>query len=273
MAKPDRWSERDVLENFRKRTYRELVVTGGERLTHTGSHFTGVVVAFTAGRRIVLEDPSGEHRSFKPHDGAFMHNGSRVALRSPAPSRTTIPTYTASGSVDAGPARAAVARASRIWVEGIHDAELIEKIWGDDLRSEAIVVEPLHGADDLVGAVARFGPGPDRRLGVLLDHLVDGSKERRIAAGVTNPHVLVRGHPYVDIWQAVKPGTIGIAAWPEVPHGRPWKEGVITGLGLDVAPGPFWGRVLASITSYRDVETPLVNAIEQLIDFVGDAPR
>jgi hypothetical protein len=28
-----------------------------------------------------------------------------------------------------------VARASRIYVEGKHDAELVEKIWGDDLRA------------------------------------------------------------------------------------------------------------------------------------------
>jgi hypothetical protein len=131
-----------------------------------------------------------------------------------------------------------------------------------------VVVEPLHGADDLASAVESYRPGPERRLGVLLDHLVDGSKESRIAAAVTDPHVLIRGHPYVDIWQAIKPGTFGIAAWPEVSRGTPWKEGVIASLGLDIEPGPFWGTVLESVTSYRDVETPLVNAVEQLIDFV-----
>ena len=75
---------------------------------------------------------------------------------------------------------ARVARASRIWVEGIHDAALVERIWGDDLRIEGVVVEPLDGIDELPAAVAEFGPGPTRRLGVLVDHLVAGSKESRI---------------------------------------------------------------------------------------------
>ena len=44
---------------------------------------------------------------------------------------------------------AKVAKASRIWVEGIHDAALVERIWGDDLRVEGVVVEPLDGIDDL----------------------------------------------------------------------------------------------------------------------------
>jgi hypothetical protein len=130
------------------------------------------------------------------------------------------------------------------------------------------VVEPLHGADDLETAVEAFRPAPSRRLGVLLDHLVDGSKETQIASRVEQENVLVRGHPYVDIWQAIKPGAIGISAWPEVPLGQPWKEGVVHGLGMDVDTGVFWGTVLNDVTSYRDVETPLVNAVEQLIDFV-----
>jgi hypothetical protein len=269
MVKHDRWADGDILESFRKRTYREIEVQTGMRLTHTGSHFTGVVDAFTQGDHVVLVDKTGRTERFRALDGAFMHNGSRVALRAPTPPPSQTRTFTASGSVDTGPSRARVAAQSRIWVEGIHDAELIEKIWGDDLREEGIVVEPLHGADDLATAVAAFRPGPTRRLGVLLDHLVDGSKETRIARSVDRPNVLVRGHPYVDIWQAIKPSTIGIAAWPEVPRGTPWKEGIVAGLGLDIAPGPFWGRVLASVTSYRDVETPLVKAVEQLIDFVA----
>ena len=55
---------------------------------------------------------------------------------------------------------ARVARASRIWVEGIHDAALVERIWGDDLRIEGVVVEPLDGIDELPQAVRGFGPGP-----------------------------------------------------------------------------------------------------------------
>ncbi len=268
MAKRDRWADDDILETFRKREYLVLEVPDGTTLTHAGSHFTGTVVAFTQGEQIVLEDRTGHRESFQALDGAFMHNGVRVAMREPAASAPAARQFTASGSIAAARSRARVARASRIWVEGIHDAELLERIWGDDLRESAIVVEPLHGADDLASAVAQFGPGPDRRLGVLLDHLIEGSKETRIAQSVENADVLIVGHPYVDIWQAIKPDTLGITEWPEVPRGRPWKEGVIEGLGLDINSGRFWTKVLESVSSYRDVETPLVNAVEQLIDFV-----
>ena len=268
MTKPNRWDDSDILETFRKREYLVLEVRGGMTLTHTGSRFTGTVVDFSQGGQVVLEDKTGHRESLRALDGAFMHNGVRVSMREPATAPPAARRFTASGSIEADRSRAPVARASRVWVEGIHDAELIEKIWGDDLRDAAVVVEPLHGADDLASAVARFRPGPDRRLGVLLDHLVDGSKETLIAQSVRYADVLILGHPYVDIWQAIKPDTLGIAGWPEVPRGQPWKEGVIKGLGLDVDSGPFWTKVLASVSSYQDIETPLVNAVEQLIDFV-----
>ena len=50
-----------------------------------------------------------------------------------------------------------------------------------------------------------------------------------------------------------------------------WKEGVLAALGMDIQPGIFWGRVLAAVGTYRDLATPLVNAVEQLIDFVTAA--
>jgi hypothetical protein len=175
---------------------------------------------------------------------------------------------TASGSI-AGPAGAPakVARASRICVEGLHDAELVEKVWGDDLREQGIVVEVLDGVDDLAAVVRRFGPGPDRRLGILVDHLVPGSKESRLAAEVAGSHVLVTGHPYVDVWQAVRPAALGLRAWPRVPRGRPWKEGVCQALGVP-EPALLWRRILAAATDYTDLEPPLVGAVEQLLDFL-----
>lgn len=268
MTEHDRWADEDILETFNKPNYTLLEVRPGMTLTHSGSRFIGTVAGFSQGDQVVLVDDSGRRELFKAHDGAFLHKGVRVALRAPTTPVEPARRFTASGSVAAAAARARVARASRIWVEGIHDAELIEKIWGDDLRDAGVVVEPLHGADDLAAAVADFRPGTRRRLGVLLDHLVADSKESRIAATVRQENVLVCGHPYVDIWQAITPGTIGIDKWPVVPKGQPWKEGVLRALGMDIASGQFWGRVLDSASTYRDVETPLVNAVEQLIDFV-----
>jgi hypothetical protein len=155
-------------------------------------------------------------------------------------------------------------------VEGVHDAELVERVWGDDLRVEGVVVERLDGIDDLAAAVREFAPGRGRRLGVLVDHLVSGSKESRLAAAVRHPDLLVTGTPFVDVWEAVRPEVIGLSAWPRVPRGTPWKEGVCA--ALDVADArTFWRELLAAVHSYRDLETPFVGAVEQLVDFVTAA--
>jgi hypothetical protein len=164
--------------------------------------------------------------------------------------------------------RARVARASRILVEGVHDAELVEQVWGDDLRVEGVVVERLDGIDHLVQVVAGFGPGPGHRLGVLVDHLVPGSKEARLAEEVAHAHVLVTGTPFVDVWQAVKPGVLGFASWPDVPRGLDWKTGVCARLGVDAT--TMWPRIRAAVRSYADLEPALVGAVERLIDFVTD---
>jgi hypothetical protein len=161
-----------------------------------------------------------------------------------------------------------VAKESRIYVEGVHDAELVEKIWGHDLRVEGVVVEYLEGIDDLPAIVDAFAPGPGRRLGVLVDHLVEGSKESRIAAQVSSPHVLITGHPFIDVWEAVKPSAVGISSWPRVPRGVPWKEGVLAALGWgdDVRAG--WQRILGSVSAFTDLEPSLLGRVEELIDFV-----
>jgi hypothetical protein len=161
-----------------------------------------------------------------------------------------------------------VARAGRIYVEGRHDAELVERVWGDDLRIEGVVVEYLEGVDDLPAIVEEFAPGPDARLGILVDHLLPGTKEWRIAQSVTSEHALVVGHPYIDIWEAVKPSSVGIAAWPRVPHGQDWKTGVCRSLGWPENTGAVWQAILAKVGSYKDLEPELLGRVEELIDFV-----
>ncbi|MGZ4649061.1 MAG: DUF3097 family protein, partial [Kineosporiaceae bacterium] len=125
---------------------------------------------------VVLEDRHGKVRSF-PLGPGFWVDGAPVRLVPPRATGPARPRRTASGSVAVHGARARTARASRILVEGRHDAELVEKVWGDDLRLEGVVVEMLDGVDDLAAAVRALAPGPGRRLGVLVDHLVAGSKE------------------------------------------------------------------------------------------------
>ena len=201
-----------------------------------------------------------------------QRNRVRPTLQAPAGTgRTGRTGLTPSGSVAAPVSRAKVARASRIYVEGRHDAELVEKIWGDDLRDVGVVVEFLGGIDDLAAIVAEFGPAPGRRLGVLVDHLVDGSKESRIAARVRSPHVLIVGHPFVDVWAAVKPAVLGIRAWPEVPRGTPWKEGVLPAIGWPADTAAAWQRILRAVRSFTDLEPAFLGRVEELIDFVTDS--
>ena len=102
---------------------------------------------------------------------------------------------------------------------------------------------------------------------MLVDHLVPGSKESRIAATVSDPHVLVAGHPFVDVWAGVRPTVLGLDQWPDVPPGVPWKEGMCTALGTD--PATFWPRLRNRVRTYADLRPELVGAVEQLIDFVA----
>lgn len=239
-----------------------------------GTPISGVVVGVVNGYLHVRDRQGYEHR-MTLLKGGFEVDGKVVTLVEPrgvAPGTpAAAPQRTASGSVAVHRAPAQVAKASRILVEGVHDAELVEKVWGDDLRVEGVVVERLEGADHLDQVVRSFAPKAGRRLGILLDHLVDGSKETRIAATVDHPHVLVCGHPYVDVWQAVKPRVLGIDAWPTVPMGEPWKEGVMRRLGFEGESWQFWKLLLGKVTSWTDLEPPLIGAVEELIDFVTEA--
>jgi hypothetical protein len=258
----------DVLAKARRRppAVREMAAEPDLVVEEPGTGFCGAVVA--CGKdAVTLEDRRGKRRVFPLLPAGFLLDGVPVTLVRPVPTSAAGPRRTASGSIAVDGARARVARAGRIYVEGVHDAALVERVWGDDLRIEGVVVEPLHGVDDLPAVVAEFAPSRARRLGVLVDHLVPGSKESRLVAGITHPHVLVTGHPYVDIWQAVKPASIGIGAWPTVPKGQPWKEGVCAALGVsDVH--TMWRRVLGAVDTYADLDTPLLGAVERLIDFV-----
>jgi len=216
---------------------------------------------------VTLEDRRGNRRVF-PLSGTFLLEGRRVMLVRPVPDRGGGPIRTASGSIASPARRAKVARASRIYVEGKQDAELVEKVWGDDLRDVGVVVEFLNGIDDLPAIAADFTAGDGRRLGVLVDHLVDGSKESRIAARVTSDDVLIVGHPYVDVWAAVKPSVVGIKRWPDVPRGVPWKEGVLAAIGWPPDTAAAWRRILGRVRSYVDLEPAFLGRVEELIDFV-----
>jgi hypothetical protein len=258
----------------------EVPVAPGLLLEDVTTGWVGAVVSLETigGMRVMgLEDRRGRVKAF-PLGPGFLLEGAPVTVveprRAPAARKAA---RTRSGSVAVEGLRAATAKASRVWVEGYHDAELVAKVWGHDLAVEGIVVEPLHGVDDLPGAVKEFGPGPGRRLGILVDHLVPGSEESRIAEQTMRlpgaaGNVLVLGHPYVDIWQAVKPRALGIDAWPVVPRGTDWKTGIAAALGWPHRSsgdlGRAWQHILSRVDSYADLEPALLGRVEELIDFL-----
>jgi hypothetical protein len=265
----------DVLANnpHRKPRSTEHPVELGMVVEDAQTGYVGAVVRIEYDR-MELENRHGRRKPF-PVGPGYLIDGKPVILTGPRRQAPAAPARTASGSV-AVDATAKVALASRIYVEGRHDAELVEQVWGDDLRVEGVVVEYLGGVDDLVGIVTDFRPGPGRRLGVLVDHLVAGSKEARIADAVRRgpggAHTLVVGHPFIDIWQAVKPGRLGVPAWPVVPRGTDWKRGVCRALGwphtqqADVARA--WQRIRSRVRDWNDLEPALIGRVEELIDFV-----
>ncbi|MFF5022594.1 DUF3097 family protein [Micrococcus luteus] len=274
----------DDLTRRPARTVPDVPAAPGTVVEDVASGFTGAVIGIERSggvHVVVLEDRRGVRRGF-PLGGGFWIDGEPVTLVPPVAAAPAAPARTASGSRRVEGARARTARASRIWVEGVHDAELVEKVWGEDLRLEGIVVEPLHGVDDLAGAIRAFAPGPRRRLGILVDHLVSGSKEERLAAEAMRVpgaagNVLILGHPYVDVWQVIKPSVLGIPAWPVVPKGQDWKTGILRGLGWPhgskEATGLGWKRLLSHVTTYADLEPSLLGRVEELIDFLTAAPE
>jgi hypothetical protein len=268
----------DVLADFRKQRgpapIPSLAVERGLVIEETGTGFVGAIVAYANGM-IELEDRTGAIRTFTLGAG-FLLDGKPVKLVKPE-AAIAGPKRTASGSFAVDDQRARIAQPSRIFVEGRHDAELVERVWGDDLRVEGVVVEYLEGVDLLEDALRAFRPAAGRRAGVLVDHLVPGSKESRIADAVSRGpfgvHVLVLGHPYVDVWQAVRPQRLGLESWPVIDRGTEWKHGICAALGwphetqADIARA--WQRILSRVGGFGDLEPAFLGRVEELIDFVA----
>lgn len=274
---PDRYGADVLAGDWRaagRRTIREVAAERELVVELAADGYCGAVVRVEK-QMVTLEDRHGRTRMF-PLGHGFLVDGEPVKLVAPKPSAPRGRLRTASGSFAAESGPAKVALPSRIFVEGRHDAELVEKIWGADLRVEGVVVEYLEGVDVLDDVLDEFRPGPGRRVGILVDHLVPGSKEQRIADAVMRGRhrgdVLVVGHPYVDIWQAVKPARLGKDAWPTIPRGTSWKHGVCAAFGwphadqADIARA--WQHILGRVRGYGDLEPALLGRVEELIDFV-----
>jgi hypothetical protein len=265
---------RDILDEFEQQRgqphYPTVAARVGEIVEDRASGFCGDIVTITA-EAVTLRDRNARTREFRYKPGGFLLDGKPITLVRQLRA-TQAPRMTNSGAVlSRASTRAHVARASRIWVEGRHDAELLQHVWGDELAELAIVVEPVHGIDGLVDLVVDFRPGPQRRLGILVDHLVPGSKEERITRRVTDPNVLVTGHPFVDVWAGIRPRVLDLTEWPDVPRSVEWKQGMCDALGVSLT--DFWPRLRNRVQTFADLRPELVGAVERLIDFVAVAPE
>ena len=251
-------------------SYKKIAVGRGVALLHRSTGIRGRVHQVTD-QIVVLQDSKGGRHTFENHPGTFAYQGETVTVvqkRASGASAEPATKRSAAGGVVSTKPVARVAQPSRLWVEGDHDARFMERVWGDELRELGIVVEPMGGIDDLVAAVAEFDPRPDRRLAILVDHLVPGSKETRLTEKVVGPDVLVVGHPFVDIWQCVRPKALGIESWPTVPMGEEWKAGICRRLGWgDTRQG--WQRVLSAVDSFADLEPELVGSVERALDMLA----
>ncbi|MBV7363913.1 DUF3097 domain-containing protein [Actinomycetaceae bacterium TAE3-ERU4] len=266
---------------------RKMSAEYGELFEEIETGWCGIVtkVEKSGGLHLVeLENRHGKKRAFELGPG-FLYEGEPVILTAPIPKtiKSTPPhraslgsKITNSGSRAIPLHRAQIAKPSRIWVEGKHDAELVEHVWGDDLRAEGIVVCLLDGADNLLKILQEFSPTPQARAGILLDHLIDGTKESKIATEV-NSHfppnsVFITGHPFIDVWHAIKPARLGLKSWPAIPRTQDFKSGTLKALNWphqdysDIAQG--WQRMLRRVRDYRDLEAAFLGRVEELIDFV-----
>jgi len=263
---------RDILDEFedqrRAPQYPSAPARLGDVVEDRASGFCGSIIRITA-EAVTLRDRWNATREFRYKQGGFSIDGRPVTLvrESPAAPKQRL---TNSGAVAGPRQRAQVAKAGRIWVEGRHDAELLQHVWGDELAELAIVVEPMHGIDHLVEMVAEFQPAPQRRLGILVDHLIPGSKEERITRQVAGPNVLVTGHPFVDVWAGVRPQLLNLSEWPDVPRSVEWKQGMCDALGVSL--DEFWPKLRNRLRTFADLRPELAGAVEQLIDFVAPPP-
>ena len=274
----DRYGADVLADGWRQRGFAKTTEVAAEKdlvVEVASDGWCGAVTKAEAGL-VELEDWKGRRRSF-PLGAGFLIEGRPVRLVMPAKQQSGM-RRTASGSFAVADDRARTALPSRILVEGRHDAELVEKVWGADLRVEGVVVEYLQGIDTLDELLAEAPPTATRRYGVLVDHLVKGSKETRmveqILRGPHGAHLKIVGHPYIDVWQCVTPAAMGIRAWPQIPRGTDWKTGICRAFGwpaedqTDIAHA--WKRILSRVTTFRDLEPTLLGRVEELIDFVTE---
>ena len=203
---------------------------------------------------------------------AFLLDGRPVTLVRPAARRPAARgpgARTASGSFAVAGAPARVARASRIWVEGVHDAAL---------RRTDLGRRPARRGRR--GRTARRHRRPGRARarrsarpasgGSACSSTTSWPAARRRASSPSVPRTPTRARHRPPLRRRLAGGEADRARHRRVADGAArhrLEDGICAALGVS-DPREMWRRVLAGVDSYADVEVPLLRAVEELIDFV-----
>ena len=247
----------------------------GIRVLHRASGFTGTLVALE-GDDVVLRGHTGLERRYQNVPGTFAVEGTPTHLVSPRrarrrrAARSPKDVRTASGSraVDgrAGPGRRAPA------ASGWRASTTPNSSSGCGATISASRASWSNGSTvptTWPPRCARSAPRATAASACCSTTSCPGARKPGWRRAIDDPHVLVTGTPFVDVWEAVRPAAVGIRAWPVVPKGQNWKDGVCAALGVD-DPRTMWRRILAAVSDWKQLEQPFVAAVEQLIDFVTE---
>ena len=113
----------------RRPTYPTVEGRPGLEVLHRATGVEGKIIGFEHGGVAIQDRNTGNRRLVRLDPGGFRVRGKSVTLAPPTPARQPRPAgRTASGSTAVRDRKARAARVSRIFVEGIHDAELVEKV-------------------------------------------------------------------------------------------------------------------------------------------------
>jgi hypothetical protein len=203
----------------RRVTYPAVQAKPGLIIEHRPSGQVGFIVRADHAS-VVLRDKTGRDHALRYLPGAFVVDGTAVTLIPPD-------------------------RTARLLIAGVEGAQLIEGMWGDELRAEGVSVQHFDPWQSVTDAIETWRPGPGRRLGVLT-----GARD---PLDITMTHVLVIAIPFPEIWLAVKPKVLGMTGWPNDPA---------------ATPEPVRQRLVGSVRGYGDLDPALVGAVEALVDFM-----
>ena len=201
--------------------------------------FCGDIVTITA-EAVTLRDRQGQHRQFRYKPGGFLIDGKPVTLVRAGPRSQRRPAGDQQRLGRRPPAGAAQRRHGQ---PDLGRGQATTPSWSSTCGATTCASWGSSSSRCTASTTwsawsAEFAPSPAapaRGAGRPPRRRLEGGAPRRQVRG---PDVLVTGHPFVDVWAGVRPQVIGLDAWPDVPRGVEWKEGMCDALGVSLT--DFW---------------------------------